>query len=840
MEYLMARLRDQDKKLLKRHLDQLAAGERTFLDIAVRVQRFDRTWAWILLRGRGYPEGGDEFGGEESPVGDRLVIGVAVEVSRLRLDKRFFPASLDDTETTYQTLLEHSPNNIIRFDRELFPLYMNPSVTSFVAHPLEDLGAKKAAELGVDISSLEFLQDHVDRVFDTGQVCKSRRSVMTPKGLVVGEFTFWPEFDAKGVVRSVISQQQDLTAEVLREREAYTNELRFSALYELTQMNDTPEEEVIRFVVEKIAELTGSKYGHLHMLSGSLTDGEHIIWSKSHDELFAAEELAAPDAALVRLEFGLGIEAEPQEAFCWNAAVTNSANLFFKGKLSISRFLCAPAVEDGKPACVAAVYNKPTEYTDEDVRQLQTFINGAWLVLQRRRHIEQLKKTKESAELANKVKDRFLANVSHELRTPLNGLLSMLQLLELSFLTPEQREYAQNATITGQTLLRIISDILDFSKMESGTLELAQQPFDLEGTIFSTVELFRRSAHGKGLALKLTKVGSFPRTVVGDEARVRQILFNLVGNSLKFTETGEIEVFCEAKPETKERFFMRLSVRDTGIGIPVDMQDKVFDAFTQVDGSSTRKHQGSGLGLGIVRQLTTVMGGSVSLLSTPGNGTLVECLVPFLLPPGAADKGVEKGFHDANDALPECPVLTVLVAEDDAVSRHAMRLFLEKLGHTAVCVGNGREALEALRLFPFDCLISDVLMPEMDGLEVTRRIRKGLADEVSPSDAVRDLVRKAMPENTFAGESQNTPVDIPIVAVSAHAMKGDKEYFLEQGMDYYLSKPMKISDLAETLILVCRRKDAKPRATPPEAADCEVRGDADAGLFVDRSIVSRD
>ncbi len=614
LDYLLSRMRRADRELAGKMCAAMADGHKDALDLAVRLRRFDNTWAWILLRG-GLDKTGDAPG---------VFSGVGMEVSRLRLDKRFFPPSRDDSQTTYHSLLEHSPHNIIRFDRELFPLYVNPAVTTFIPFAPEELGDKKVAEIGTDAADLAFIQAHVERVYASGEVVKARRSITTSTGARVGDFTFWPEFDRHGKVRSVISMQQDSTAEVRREKEAQANEMRVSALYRLTQMDDAPEEEVLRFVVEKIAALTRSAYSHLHMFPGGLDRKGYIIWSKSHLALLTEEELSEPDPALIRSEYGLSLDCpEPTTPIFVNGTVTNSSNIFFRKRLPITRFLAAPALEDGRSMCLAAVYNKDEEYTEADMRQLQTFISGAWLILRRRRHVEELRKAKESAEFANKVKDRFLANVSHELRTPLNGMLSMLQLLELSPLSREQEEYARNAATTGQTLLRIISDILDYSKMESGKLELDKNPFDFRESLVSTVNLFRAEARRKGLDLRLTTVGEYPSLVHGDEARVRQILFNLIGNALKFTERGEIEVFCEARPEGGDTVRMLFSVRDTGIGIPVAMQNKVFDAFTQVDGSSTRKHQGSGLGLGIARLLSKAMGGSITLQSAPGQGTLV-------------------------------------------------------------------------------------------------------------------------------------------------------------------------------------------------------------------------
>ena len=784
--YLQGRLRDSDEKLFEKTVADIVSGKKDSLDMAVRLRRFDNTWAWVLLRGKAETNG--------------LFSGVGMEVSRLRLDKRFFPPSLDDSQTTYQNILEHLPHNIVRFDRELFPLYTNPAVAMFIPCEPEDLGAKKVAEIGTDIDDLKFIQDQVNKVYASGEVVKARRTVVTMHGNIVGDFTFWPEFDSTGAVRSVLSLQQDLTAEVVLEREARVNEARFSALYQLTQMNDAPEKDVLRFVVEKIAELTGSSHAHLHFFRGTIEKDGVIVWSKSHDEIFDREYYDTFDPSYVKSEFGMGepFSIEPAVPIFQNEPVPNQSNAIFGGKLPIRRYLCAPANEDGEPMCVAVVYNKKEAYTEQDMRQLQTFINGAWLVLRRRSYVAELKKAKEGAETANKVKDRFLANVSHELRTPLNGMLSMLQLLEFSNLTAEQAEYASSATNTGQTLLRIISDILDFSKMESGRIELANAPFGLKACLESAVALFQADAQKRGLGLKLVLAGEFP-WVHGDEARVRQIVFNLVGNALKFTEEGEVEVFCEVRPAGERKVNIHLSVRDTGIGIPPDMQSRVFEAFTQVDGSSTRKHQGSGLGLGIVRQLTRIMGGTVALSSFPGRGTLVECVLPFQTVPESRLDENTVALITENEP-PECPSLAVLVAEDDAVSRMAMRLFLERLGHRTVCVANGREALEALRVYPFDCLISDVLMPEMDGLEVTKHIREGLADAVPVSKAIVEAVGAVFPSEAAYSRPIPVPRDLPIIAVSAHAMKGDREHFLAQGMDYYLSKPVKINDLAAMLL----------------------------------------
>ncbi|MDR3073692.1 MAG: response regulator [Deltaproteobacteria bacterium] len=801
LDALLFRLRAQDRQLLRNHCEQLASGERDSLDLAVRCRRHDHTWAWVLLRGKI----------DDAPDGPRLLTGIGIEVSRLRLDRRFSPPPFKEGQSSYRSLLEHSPNAIVRLDRELFPLYINPAVTSLMPClpcPPGEFGAKRLAELGMSQPDIDFIQANVEHVFNTGEVLKSRRSMSTSYGAITLEFTFWPEYDARGKVRSVLSQQRDLTAEAERAKEIYSNEIRFASLLQLTRMTNASEDEMLRFTVEKAAELTGSEHAHLYLPSEDPEGRGALIWSKSLTRFFCEEELARFNPLTVQEEFGFSCECggESVVPILQGGPLPATAPRLFRDRLSVRRSLCAQALEDGDAVCLISVYNKDADYSDADLRQLRAFINGAWLIIRRRRHMAELKKAKESAERANGVKDRFLATVSHELRTPLNGVLSMLQLLEGSPLSPEQEEYVKSAVIAGRTLMRLISDLLDFSKMQTGQFVFEETPFDFKATLNHSVSLFLPDAAEWGINLMLSTAGPFPKRVFGDEARVRQILFNLVGNALKFTERGEVEVFCEASPGPGEMTTMRLSVRDTGIGIPLDMHAKVFDAFTQVDEPPARGRQGTGLGLGIVRELTRLMGGSVVLRSCPGRGTLVECALPFrlapALPPAAGERaaGGEKAF------LPDCPPLHVLVAEDDAVSRRAMCLFLEKLGLRPVSVTNGREALEALRLFPFDCLISDVLMPEMDGLEVARHIREGLAESFTPSEELRERVFAALSlENTTRSY---VPVDrkLPVIAVSAHAMNGDKERFLAQGMDAYLAKPVILKELAAILAAIAQRE----------------------------------
>jgi PAS domain S-box-containing protein len=422
---------------------------------------------------------------------------------------------------------------------------------------------------------------------------------------------------------------------------------------------------------------------------------------------------------------------------------------------------------DGVPAPMVLV--KSPLYSDK--QEVIGLIGVAHDVSEFKRIEGALRIAKDTAEQATMAKSQFLANMSHEIRTPMNAIIGMSTLLGSTALSAEQQEYVDTIRSSGDSLLQLIDEILDYSKIEAGRMHVDPRAFDIHQLMRDTLHMFTAAARQRYNQMELIVGPTVPATIVTDDKRLRQILVNLIGNAVKFTERGLIRVLV-AGGVTNDLVELHFAVQDTGIGIPPDRVSRLFESFYQVDSTSARRYSGTGLGLAISKRLADLLGGKMWVESTLGRGSTFHFTVQATLA-GSQQEVVRK----AAITLPPRPIdqiskLRMLLVEDNAVNQRVAVRILERLGYRTDVAVNGREAVEQVRAKDFDVILMDVQMPEMDGLEATRRIRS--------------MFPPGVPQPN-------------IVALTADATSGDRERCLLAGMDEYLSKPLRVDELAAIL-----------------------------------------
>jgi PAS domain S-box-containing protein len=678
----------------------------------------------------------------------------------------------------FRQAVQNSPLAIFITDTQYRIQYVNDAFTRITGYAPEEAIGQNPRILKSGFMSRSFYQE-MYRVFAQGGVFRGRvlnrrkgTAVKTEQNGV--EFSpqthYWAEvnnspiYNERGELVGFFSIQQEITEQVLQEeRERYQQEMRqrLNQVAMVLANGTTPFEERLKRAVARLCEceslhLTGEslwweREGELFQLRGAVGDYTEDFLRRWRT-LFAAEwELDSPKLVPMqpsRLTWVIPLHAMGQRMGLLMLFTRLTAERYYPHEATIRPLLS----EFGEMVAIALI--------NEQARQA----------------IEQ---ARERAELAARTRQEFLANMSHEIRTPLNGILGMLNLLQETPLNAEQRELLSTAHHSAEHLLGILNDILDLARLEAGRMVLESAPFDLPETVRAVIESMRPLAHQKRLTLQLHIPRDCPQWVKGDSLRLRQILFNLIGNALKFTHEGGVTVKLQTAPAShaEPSVRVRFEVCDTGIGIPPERLTAIFEPFEQADGSSTRQYGGTGLGLAICKRLVTLMGGQIGVQSTPGEGSTFWFEIEFALATSQSEPRAEPASDCSAGLLSG---LRVLVAEDNLVNQKVITRQLERWGVSYRLAANGYEVLEWLDKEPFDLILMDCQMPEMDGFEATRRLR-----------------------------AQEATAHIPIIALTANALPEDREMCLQAGMDDYLPKPFKPEALRAVLERWAQKRPAQ-------------------------------
>jgi PAS domain S-box-containing protein len=640
------------------------------------------------------------------------MIGAMLDIT----ERKRVEGMLRESENRHRTLVEAIPDMIVRFHKNGRILYASPNVNLFAESDAGQITGKLLHHAGFPAETVNIMENALWHVLSEGHELETEHQLNGPRGQIVANCRFLPERDGLDEVVSVLSICRDITAHRKAERDyqiLFTEMLNGFALHEIIcDAQGVPVDYRFLAINPAFEQMTG--------LSAA-----EIIGKTVRDVLHGIEDIWIEKYGRV--------------------ALTGEPTFFESYSADLDKHFEITAFQP-RPMQFACIFSDVTIRKNAEKAMVDAKI---------------------AAETSSKAKSEFLANMSHEIRTPLNGIIGMLQLIQDTSLDEEQGQFLTLAMESSKRLTRLLSDILDLSRVEAGKLQMQVENFALHEIVKQIAALHEPVSLQAGVRFQVSQHPGLPSSILGDSVRLQQVLTNLIGNAFKFTTAGSITLEVSPLPSRRTgEVNVLFSISDTGCGMDENILETLFEPFVQASQGYTRRHQGAGLGLSIVKRIVELMGGTISVESELGAGTTFHVAIPFKLAPSSV--AGEQRDTSAESSLAQGG-FRILIAEDDMVSSMAVAKLLEKKGHRIHVVRDGEEALDALRKRNFDLVLMDVQMPIIDGVEATKRIR--------------------------TGEAGWAKADIPIIAMTGYTMTGDREKFLAAGMNDYISKPVDVADV---------------------------------------------